>query len=65
MLHKRAGVGDDDIRVITAALVEDSVLREAAEPFGDRRYAVLSTTRTGSPRAHPGAGTSPRLVHQC
>ena len=33
--------GDDGIRVITKAVIEDTVLREAAEPFGDRRYAVL------------------------
>ena len=32
---------DEGIRVITAAVVEDTALREAAEPFGDNRYAVL------------------------
>jgi S-DNA-T family DNA segregation ATPase FtsK/SpoIIIE len=33
--------GDDGIRVMTKAVIEDTALREAAEPFGDRRYAVL------------------------
>jgi S-DNA-T family DNA segregation ATPase FtsK/SpoIIIE len=33
--------GDDGIRVITKAVIEDTALRAAAEPFGDRRYAVL------------------------
>jgi DNA segregation ATPase FtsK/SpoIIIE, S-DNA-T family len=32
---------DESIRVITTATIEDTALREAAEPFGDRRYAVL------------------------
>jgi S-DNA-T family DNA segregation ATPase FtsK/SpoIIIE len=33
--------GDEAIHVITAATLEDSILRQAAEPFGGRRYAVL------------------------
>ena len=33
--------GDDGIRVITAMSFEDTALREAVEPFGDHRYAVL------------------------
>jgi len=33
--------GDDGIRVLTGAGIEDSALREAVEPFGDGRYAVL------------------------
>ena len=32
---------DEGIHVITAAVVEDTALRAAAEPFGDNRYAVL------------------------
>ncbi len=32
---------DDGIRVLATAAVDDSALREAVEPFGERRYAVL------------------------
>jgi DNA segregation ATPase FtsK/SpoIIIE, S-DNA-T family len=32
---------EEGIRIVTAATLEDSVLREAAEPLGNRRYAVL------------------------
>ena len=32
---------DEGIRVIATATIEDTALREAAEPFGERRYAVL------------------------
>jgi S-DNA-T family DNA segregation ATPase FtsK/SpoIIIE len=33
--------GEDDIKVVTGLTVEDSALREAAESFGEARYAVL------------------------
>jgi S-DNA-T family DNA segregation ATPase FtsK/SpoIIIE len=44
--HPRSPLGrilaeDDGISVITAASVEDSALRKAAESFGGHRYAVL------------------------
>ena len=32
---------EEDIKVVTAVSIEDSALREAAESFADRRYAVL------------------------
>ena len=58
--------GDDSIRVITAATVEDSVLREAAEPFGERRYAVLldDADRITVQPAKQGFNDSPTLLEE-
>ena len=33
--------GDEGIRVITTPAIDDSALREATEPFGNQRYAIL------------------------
>jgi S-DNA-T family DNA segregation ATPase FtsK/SpoIIIE len=58
--------GDDGIRVLTAATIEDSALREAAEPFGDRRYAVLldDADRITVQAAKQGFSDSPTLLDE-
>jgi S-DNA-T family DNA segregation ATPase FtsK/SpoIIIE len=57
---------DDDIRVVVGATVEDSVLREAVEPFGNRRYAVLvdDGDRLTVQAAKQGFGESPTLLEE-
>jgi S-DNA-T family DNA segregation ATPase FtsK/SpoIIIE len=56
--------GDDGIRVVVAAAVEDTVLREAAEPFGNGRYAVLldDADRLTVQAAKQGFAESPTLL---
>jgi S-DNA-T family DNA segregation ATPase FtsK/SpoIIIE len=58
--------GDEGIRVVTAATVEDSVLREAAEPFGNRRYAVLldDADRITVQPSKKGFNDSPTLLEE-
>jgi S-DNA-T family DNA segregation ATPase FtsK/SpoIIIE len=58
--------GDNGIRVLTAAAVEDSVLREAAEPLGDRRYAVLldDADRITVQATKKGFNDSPTLLEE-
>jgi DNA segregation ATPase FtsK/SpoIIIE, S-DNA-T family len=58
--------GDDSIRVVAAAAVDDGVLREAAGPFGDRRYAVLldDADRITVQPAKQGFNDTPTLLDE-
>jgi S-DNA-T family DNA segregation ATPase FtsK/SpoIIIE len=57
---------DNGIHVITAAAIEDTALREAAEPFGDRRYAVLldDADRLTVQATKQGFSESPTLLDE-
>jgi len=58
--------GDDGIHVVTAATLDDSILREAAGPFGDRRYAVLldDADRITVQPTKQGFNDSPTLLEE-
>ncbi|HTQ90432.1 MAG TPA: AAA family ATPase, partial [Streptosporangiaceae bacterium] len=58
--------GEDGIRVMFAATVDDSELREAAEPFGHGRYAVLldDADRITMQATKQGFSDSPTLLDE-
>jgi DNA segregation ATPase FtsK/SpoIIIE, S-DNA-T family len=58
--------GDEAIRVVTAATVDDGALREAAQPFGERCYAVLldDADRITVQPAKQGFNDSPTLLEE-
>lgn len=57
---------DEGIRVIATATIADTALREAAEPFGDRRYAVLldDADRITVQATKQGFSESPTLLDE-
>ena len=58
--------GEDAIGLVVAAAVDDSQLREAAEPFGDSRYAVLldDADRITMQATKQGFSDSPTLLDE-
>lgn len=57
---------EEGIRVIATATIEDTALREAAGPFGDRRYAVLldDADRITVQATKQGFSESPTLLDE-